>query len=162
MSEEKKRVEELTKEWLKKFEPEYYKNLELGKSKPAYRELLNRFENRFYFFAGLALGTLFGILGNFLAAHWMELLRSIIPSQRDWISANLILFCIFLSAIIVCIFWIKKRLRSDRETINNAWLEIMTESLFKTKAPMPEELKQLLKNSEQKTEKTRTQEDNQE
>jgi len=152
MSEEEKRVEELVKEWIKKLEPEYYKSLELGKSKPAYRELLNRFENRYYFFMGLALGILFGLLGNFLATHWIELLKSIIQSQQDWITANLVFVFIFLSAIAVCVFWINKRLRSDRKTINNAWLEIVTESLFETHVPMPEELKQLLKKKEQKTE----------
>lgn len=109
MSEEKKRAEELVKEWIKKLEPEYYKNLELGKSKPAYRELLNRFENRYYFFMGLVLGILFGLLRNFLATHWIELLRSIIQSQQDWLTANLIFVFIFLSAPRLSLFDGRKR-----------------------------------------------------
>ena len=53
-------------------------------------------------------------------------------------------------------------MRSDRNAIKTAWLEIMGESLRAMKAPMPEELKQLLEKPEQKEEKTPLEEDRKE
>ena len=149
--EEKERVKKLVEEWIKKVEPKYHETIELEKNKPAYRELLNRFESRYYFFMGLTFGILFGILGNFLSTHWIELLKSIGLSQQDWIKVNIVFFFGFLVAIIFCVLWIRARLRNDKNTIDKAWLEIVTSSIFKTHVSMPEELKQLLNKDEDNT-----------
>jgi hypothetical protein len=150
MSEKEKRAEELAKEHTKKLEPELIKKVEEGKQEPAFRELFSRFENRYYFFTGIIIGIVFGILGNLLATNGIELLRVSIISPEGWILANGVMFFSVLLGTIAFVFWVRGVMKRDKEKVDNAMVDLVSKALFKTNVPMPEELIKLLREDGEK------------
>lgn len=149
MSKEEKRIEELFHKWFEKVFAEFSKQLEEVKGKPAFRDILTRFENRYYLLVGLGFGVLFGIMGNFLATHWIELLK-VLVDEKDWVLANAAAFLVSLSALLLSGMWIMRRIRSEREIIGQAWFETLKEAAEAIHVPMPEELNQLIAERQKK------------
>ena len=150
MPDEERQIRELSKKWFEKVEVELAKQIEKAMGKPAFRDILIRFENRYYFLMGLGFGVLFGILGNFTATHWVELLRLLVVNEKDWWLINGCAFSLSVSALLLCGLWINRRIRSEREMINRAWLETLREAVKEVWIPPPEELKQLLAKRQRK------------
>lgn len=59
---------------------------------------------------GISIGLIFGILGDLLASHWIEVLR-VLVLDGWWLTINIIATFGFLLCILLFAFWLFQRMR---------------------------------------------------
>ena len=67
-------------------------------------KVLDTLRERYYLLWGLILGFLLGTFGDFLATHWIEMLRAIVVGEL-WFTINLFAFLSALAGMLVLVFW---------------------------------------------------------
>lgn len=139
----------LFEKWFNRVLAESFKEIEKAKEKPGFQEIIARFENRYYFFIGLGSGLLFGLLGNLLVTHWIELLRMIV-NEEMWSLVNMIAFVFAFIGLTYFGYWIYGRMNEEKGILTSVWLERINEALKSVHVEMPEELAELFEKRRRK------------
>ena len=104
LSEKKETEFERILKWFKEaIETEDYERFE-----SKLKELMAQREERHYLIIGLGLGVTLGILGNFLASHWIEVLRGIVADDSWWIT-NVVAFAVAFVSVLTFVLWLVRQ-----------------------------------------------------
>lgn len=77
------------------------------------KKAIAELETKYYFLLGLGSGVVLGILGNFLASHWIEMLRGIVMDEWWWMT-NVVAFLIVLVGVLAFIIWMFRQTQEIR------------------------------------------------
>lgn len=78
--------------------------------------------DKYFLIFGVVLGLIFGTLGDFLAGHWIEILR-VVAVYEWWWAINIVAFLFFLLAISISFVWAVRLMRHIQD--NHELVEIL-------------------------------------